>query len=206
MEFGLLTIGILVLAALLLLLVFKLLFQPDWFLGFLIGASASFLLALVIVLVATALNIATFQQLNNGQSLANLSFKKIGAIGQSYQVDATLSNASDAQVLTLSGDTWQANVIELNMFGQKFYKLSSIAGAYYSLDEAKQQSQFLHYDEVGIDLAKWFHNKSIGFLSVREYKTVPVVLRPEALFTLMLKSNKVSVSALNDSAKAASSL
>lgn len=200
MEFGLLTIGFLVVAAVLLLLAVKLLLQPDWLLGFLIGFSACFLLSLAAVIVGSALNIATFQSVSSGQSLGSLSIQSKADGTQQYDVELALSNSDEAQTFIMAGDTWRLSIVELSVFGQQYYKITEVDAQYYSLEQNKPMRQLAQHASTGIDLAYWLAGKKLGFIASRQYKTSAVAFNAGSISTVKLKGDAVEVVTINEAA------
>ena len=76
MEFGLVTISLLVIAAVFVLLGLKLLGRKGWILGFLRGALGLACLLWAVFLLMSGLSIASYVELKDGQVLANVGFKQ----------------------------------------------------------------------------------------------------------------------------------
>ncbi len=83
MDFGMITIVLLVISALLILLGLKLLLKKDWLIQFLRGFAGFGLLLIAFLLTMSGLNITSYSQLAEGQSIANVSFVKLTE--QSFQ-------------------------------------------------------------------------------------------------------------------------
>src|SRR5690606_6282578 len=107
MDFGFISITLLVLSAVFVLLGLKILFKRHWFLPFLRGFSGFSLLILATVAVLVSVNIASYHQLAVGRTLANVSFTQQGP----QVFEAVVVNAADGMRSTyvIYGDMWQAD-------------------------------------------------------------------------------------------------
>jgi len=205
MEFGFFTISLLVIAGVLVLSGLRLLLAAGWFLQFLRGFAGfgQILIALIIVLVGV--NLASYSQLDAKQDLANISFKKV----DSQRFEASIASVSGGleTKFIVDGDMWQVTSRALSVMGSssRFYKMNSISGRYYSLEQQRSSAQsfssFKH-ESVGIDLWGMFNGKDIGLVGGDEIKSKFIPMSDGAVFSISIGADdSLDVEAVNDEAK-----
>lgn len=206
MEFGLVTVSLLVVAALLVLAGLKLLFKTNWFLQFLRGFFGFGFLLLAFLLILSGLNIATYSQLADGQEIANISFARVA--NQSYEATIVNVKTGEQQKITLEGDQWQvdARILALAFTSTPFYKLEGISGRYYSLDQELTNNRKFHPitgQSMGIDLWSLFEGRDIGILSATYAKsTTYLPMGDDTLFSISVDRTGLVLAPVNASAKA----
>ncbi len=167
MSFGLTSIGLLVVAAVFIVLSAKVLFHKNWFLGFLRGFSGFSLLILALLLVLVSINITTYQQLGQGKSLMQISFVETDK--QTFEATITGADGSKATYIMM-GDTWQVDARRLSLLtaNNAFLKAESLTSRYYALEQEHDLAKSLHRlseKRVGLDVWKIFKGYNFGLIS-----------------------------------------
>jgi hypothetical protein len=203
---------LIVLAFFIILVAGRVLFKGSWFLGWLKGMSGIILALMAVTLVLVALDFHSYKQMNNEQSIANLSFSKIAP--QRYQV-SLVDSAGLEQVRELKGDLWQldARIMKWNniMSGLGLatgYRLDRLSGRYYSLE--KEQSEERTVFELGgsqsaLDLWSWLreYGNRLGIIDASYGSATYLPMEDGALFTVTLSPTGLLARPLNSRAKAA---
>lgn len=204
MNFGLVSIVLLALSALLIIASVKLLFKRHWFLPFLRGFGGFALLLLAVFIILSGLNIATYNQLKEGQSIANISFSQTGP----QEFTATLVNVSSGSQkhYTISGDMWQvdARIMRLALVAQPYYKLDRISGRYYSIEQERVSRRTVHSladENVGIDLWSLFKGRSLAIVSADYGSATYSPMADNAVFAIELGVNGLQTKPVNDAAR-----
>ena len=206
MEFGLVTISLLVVSALLVLGGLKLLISNGWFLHFLRGFAGFTSLLLALLIVMSGLNIASYSELTEGQQLANVSFTQIAP--QNFEVTVTNLQNGMEQKVTIDGDLWQAEtrVLELAFAPASFFHIDQINGKFYSLDQEQTNLRNTYPvagETAGLDLWSLFSERSIGILWTRKEKSSFQPMADGAVFSVSVGKKKGLVSRpVNEAANA----
>lgn len=204
MDFGFVSIALLVLSAVLVLLGLKILFKRHWFLQFLRGFSGFVLLLTALVIVLSSLNIATYSQLSKGQTIANISFSQTAP--QEFEaVVVNVTNGSET-TYTLYGDMWQmdARILRLAMVAKPYYKLDRISGRYYLLEQERSSVRSVHdlqQDNIGIDLWALFKGKSLGLIAADYGSATYSPMADGAVYTIDIGVNGLQAKPVNDAAR-----
>jgi hypothetical protein len=167
MSFGLTSIGLLVVAAVFIVLSAKVLFHKNWFLGFLRGFSGFSLLILALLLVLVSINITTYQQLGQGKSLMQISFVETDK--QTFEATITGADGSKATYIMM-GDTWQVDARRLSLLtaNNAFLKAESLTSRYYALEQEHDLAKSRHRlseKRIGLDVWKIFKGYNFGLVS-----------------------------------------
>ncbi|HEY9034898.1 MAG TPA: hypothetical protein VIN71_13235 [Pseudomonadales bacterium] len=204
MDFGIVSIVLLVLSALLIMLGMKLLFRRNWFVQFLRGFAGFSLLLLALLVTLSGLNIATYQQLAKGQTIANISFTRTA--GQQYQ--AELVNVATGQQASyeINGDMWQvdARILRLALVARPFYKLDRISGRFYSLEQERTAARSVYSlaeQETGIDLWSLFKGKSLGLIAADYGSATYSPMADGAVFAIVVGVEGLQARPVNDAAR-----
>lgn len=204
MEFGMVSISLLVVAAGLVLLGLKLLFATGWFVHFLRGFGGFGLIAVAAVIVMVGLNLTSYAQLEEKQDLANVSFSKLNE--QSYEATVVSVNGGVEYKFTVEGDMWQINsrVLKLAASSTPFYKLDSISGRYYSLEQQRSSAQSVSVvpdTGIGLDLWTWFKNKNVGLIVTSLQKSQYLPMADGAVYSVSAGENGLQSAPVNEAAK-----
>lgn len=204
MDFGIVSIVLLVLSALLIMLGMKLLFRRNWFIQFLRGFAGFSLLLLALLVTLSGLNIATYQQLAKGQTIANISFTRTA--GQQYQ--AELVNVATGQQASyeINGDMWQvdARILRLALVARPFYKLDRISGRFYSLEQERTAARSVYSlaeQETGIDLWSLFKGRSLGLIAADYGSATYSPMADGAVFAIVVGVEGLQARPVNDAAR-----
>ena len=205
MDFGLVSISLLIIAALLVMVGLKLLIKRNYFLQFLRGFTGFTLLTLAFIIIMSGLNIATYSQLNHGEEIANISFTKLN--DQLYEATVVNVQTGATNKFEIDGDMWQidARVLKLFLSSTPFYKLERISGRYYSLDQERTNSRSVYPLEgksMGFDLWLMFKKKNIGLLSASYGSATYLPMAHEATFSVSIGESGLVSKPVNSTANA----
>ena len=205
MDFGLVSIFLLVIATLMVLASLKLLIKNDWFLAFLRGFVGFSLLLMAYLTLMSGINIASYAKLAKGETIANISFKKIS--DQRYQANLVNVITGKESSYTIDGDLWQVDsrIMRLALSGPTpFYKLDRISGRYYSIEQETSVSKSafeLHTQQIGFDLWSVFKGSSIGLVSADYGSATFMPMAEGALFAIMVGPSGLLSKPINDAAR-----
>lgn len=206
MEFSLVTIGLLLVAALSIVIGVKILLNRTWFLGFIRGNIGVALLLGAAFFALAAINIATYSSVSENKVIANISFKQVDA--QTFSVQVTDSNSGKQHKISVEGDLWSisARQLSLLMSAEYFYQLDHIEGRFYTLEQQKRAGDsrvFFPSKSMGINLWQQF-NKRYSPLIAASYKSSAFIpIADDALFSVSIRADRLSVLAMNTAAKKA---
>ena len=190
----------------------RVLFKGSWLLGWVKGMFGLALLAGAALLVLSALDFYSYQQLTKEQSIATISFTKNDY--QDYQVSLVDSKGKE-RLYDLKGDLWQldARIIKWNstLAGiglSPGYRLDRLNGRYYSLEEEKSAPRTVYeLDSIDskIDVWQWLrdHGSDLSIVDASYGSATYLPMEDGALFSVTLTNSGLISRPLNDRAKAA---
>jgi len=203
MDFGLVSVSLLIIAAVLILVGLKLLIKRNYIVQFLRGFAGFGLLLFAFLIIMSGLNIATYSQLGKGEEIANISFKKVN----NQNFDATVVNVQTgiSTTFNIDGDMWQmdARVLKLFMSATPFYKLERISGRYYSLDQERTNNRSVYPLEgqtMGFDLWSMFKGQNFGILSAGYGSATFLPMADDAVFSVSIGSSGLISEPVNSTA------
>lgn len=204
MEFGIVSISLLVISALLIMLGIKILFRRNWFLHFLRGFAGFSLLLLALLVTLSGLNIATYQQFKQGQAVANISFTRTA--GQQYEAELVNVNSGQQSTWLINGDMWQvdARILRLALVSRPFYKLDRISGRFYSLEQERSSPRSVYSlaeHEAGIDLWSLLKDRSIGLVSADYGSATYSPMADGAVYAIVVGVDGLRAEPVNDAAR-----
>lgn len=203
---------VIVIALIVVLLACRILFKPDWLLGWLRGMFGLVLLGASVVLALSAFDFYSYKQLSKEETIASISFTQLES--QRFKV-SLVDSAGVEQTHDISGDLWQldARIIKWNktLAGLGLapgYRLDRLSGRYYSLEEehtAERTVYQLSNSKSVLDVWSWLQqccrNQSLVDASYGSATYLPMA--DGALFSVNLSSSGLLARPLNDRAKAA---
>lgn len=200
MDFGIVSIVLLVLAAVLVLVASKVLFKRHWFLQFLRGFTGFFLLVIAAIAVLVSINIATYKPLSQGQVLAHISFAETAP--QEYQALIIQTGLGEESSYVLRGDMWQVDARSLTIALSKkpFYQLNSLSARYYALEQENSLAEKPHIlanSDVGINLWRYFKGKSLGILTANDVSASFLPIADGAMYTITIGSDGLEAKPAN---------
>ncbi len=149
-----------VLALLVAFIAARILFNRQWFLGWLRGTCGLAFLALAALIGMLANDLRSYAPIGEGAPLATLSFKADGPL---YRV--TLLEGDRERTVTMEGDLWQLDARFLQWRGlaaliglQPGYRLETLSGRFLSIEQqslAQHTRVELARSPYGIDLWRW---------------------------------------------------
>ncbi|MFT6390001.1 MAG: hypothetical protein ACJAUP_003401 [Cellvibrionaceae bacterium] len=151
-----------VLTVALALWVIKLLFNKNWFLGWLRGSFGIVLICAVFIVGSIAYDIYSYKQLEEEQNIATISFIALGE--QHYAANFVVTGKRQSN-FELHGDQWQldSRIIEWKGFFARIglkngYRLERISGRYLLLDDERLKPPSIHLVATqlkGVDVWSW---------------------------------------------------
>lgn len=191
---------------------FRVLATKTWLLGWLRGMWGLLLVGIGITLGLSAFDLFSYRQIVSEQSVATISFERLGP--KQYNAIVVASNGDESRY-ELAGDQWQmdARIIKwpnaLAAVGIKpGYRLDRISGRYYSLEEERSEERTLYSfseSKLGIDVWALFHNDGdgLGFVDAVYGNAIFAPMSDGALYEVLLSNTGLLARPLNDQAQAA---
>ena len=189
----------------------RMLLRGSWLLAWLRGMTGLLLLVIAGVMVLIAIDLNSYRQLQQEQTIATLSFSRDDE--QFYTV--TLVNGEGAeQQFELMGDLWQLDARLLqwhpNLLRLGFrtgYKLDRISGRYLSLQDEQLRPRTVYElasSESALDTWQWLHDygKRLQLIDAQYGSATYLPMADGALFSVSLGSGGLVARPLNEPAKA----
>lgn len=167
MDFSLLSVALVLAAALFLFLGAKILFRSGWLTGFIIGVLGVSCFALAILSVLLGVNVSAYQTVEKNQPYLFISFKETAE--QKFHVN--ILNAANGEVrdVEIQGDTWQLTVKSMRLIpaSKVYYQLDHIRSRYYALEQEQQAESSrskidLRNKILAVDIASWLKGYGNG--------------------------------------------
>ncbi len=209
MFYSALAIVSVIIGLLMVLASLKLLARSGWFLGWLRGMAGFFLVAIGIFFGMSALDIYSYEQIVEEQSVATVSFEEIRP--QRYRA-ILVDNKGQEVRYELAGDQWQLDArmlkwpTALSAAGIKpGFRLDRISGRYYSLEEERSSERTvyaLNQSKFGIDVWEMFNGLGSSSLVDAVYGSATFVpMADGALYEVRLSNTGLLARPLNDLAR-----
>jgi hypothetical protein len=214
MQYDGLALGVALLALLALLIAARILFNANWFVGFLRGCCGLAFVALAGFILLLANDLRSYQPLAVDKPLVTVSFQAQGA--QSYRV--SLQEGANERLVTLDGDLWQLDARLLQWKGlagliglQTGYRLEKLSGRFLAIEQqdlAQHTEVSLAQSFYGLDLWRWLRTgphdlflldaqaRRVTYLPMADQAVYSVSLTPTGLLAQPL--NQVATQALKD--------
>ncbi len=201
-----------VVALLVAVMMIKLLWRKQWFLGWLRGICGMLLLAATLFFLAVAWDMWGYRQVLSETTIATLSFDQVEP--QYYRVTLTESNGTERE-FELHGDQWQldAKMIKpagaLARWGVKpAYRLDRLSGRYYTLEDERNAPRSLYQLEgslQGLDVWQWLKSPklNISWIDATYGNAAYVPMEDGALYEVNLTFSGLIARPLNRQAKLA---
>lgn len=210
MQYGGLAWVMALLALLAAFVAVRILFNRQWFLGWLRGTCGLTFVALATLIGVLAYDLHSYAPIVAGKPLATLSFKADGPL---YRV-SVLEGAQE-RTLTMEGDLWQLDARFLQWKGlaaliglQPGYRLEKLSGRFLSIEQqslAQHTRVELARSPYGIDLWRWLrlgqHDLFIFDPQARRVNYLP--LADEAVYSINLTPAGLLAEPMNQAAKQA---
>jgi hypothetical protein len=160
MQYGGLAWATALLAVLAALVAARILFNRQWFMGWLRGSCGLAFLGLAVLIGVLTYDLSSYRPIPEDKPLATLSFK---ADGPYYRVGLLEGNRERS--LTLEGDLWQLDARVLQWKGlaaliglEPGYRLEKLSGRFLSIEQqslAQHARVALAHSPYGVDLWRW---------------------------------------------------
>lgn len=210
MQYGGLAWATALLAVLAIWIAGRILFNRQWFLGWLRGTCGLAFLGLAALIGVLAYDLSSYKAIPQGKPLATLSFK---ADGPYYQVNVL--EGSQERSLTLEGDLWQLDARFLQWKGlaaliglQPGYRLEKLSGRFLAIEQqslAQHARVALARSPYGIDLWRWLrlgqHDLFIFDAQARRVTYLPIA--DDAVYSINLTPAGLLAEPMNQAAKQA---
>ncbi|MET0379765.1 MAG: cation/multidrug efflux pump [Spongiibacteraceae bacterium] len=199
-------------AAVIVLLGLRLLFNRHWLLGWLRGMFGLAIVAVAVILALAAWDLRSYRQVLAEQPVATLTFNKLES--QRYGVTLVFPDSRE-QRLELSGDLWQldARILKwstaLAGLGLKpGYRLDRISGRYLSLEDEQNRPRSvaeLGTEKAILDAWYWLRqvNQRFTVLDAQYGSAAYLPMADGAMFTVNIGPSGLVAKPLNDRAKLA---
>lgn len=214
MQYDGLALGVALLALLALLIAARILFNPNWFMGWLRGCCGLAFIGVAVFIGLIANDVRSYQALPQDKPVVTVSFQAQGP--QSYQV--SLQEGANERQVSLEGDLWQLDARVLQWKGlagliglQPGYRLEKLSGRFLAIEQqdmAQHAAASLAQSPYGIDLWHWLrvgqHDlflldaqaRRVTYLPMADQAVYSVSLTPTGLLAQPL--NQVATQALKD--------
>jgi len=210
MQYGGLAWATALLAVLAALVAARILFNRQWFLGWLRGTCGLAFLGLATLIGVLTYDLSSYRSIPEGKPLATLSFK---ADGPYYRVN--LLEGGQERSLTMEGDLWQLDARFLQWKGlaaliglQPGYRLEKLSGRFLAIEQqslAQHTRVALARSPYGIDLWRWLrlgqHDLFIFDPQARRVTYLPVA--DDAVYSISLTPAGLLAQPMNQAAKQA---
>ncbi|SDR88413.1 hypothetical protein [Pseudomonas oryzae] len=210
MQYNGLTWAIALLALLVVMLAWRVLRRPGWFLGWLRGTCGLLILGLAGVVAVVAYDLYSYSELPpSGQSLVSLKFTAEGH--QRYRV--SIQEGTRERNTILDGDLWQLDARVLGwhklatLIGLRpGYRLDALTSTYRSAAQqavAESSRAMLGASPYGIDLWRWLRETGNGFplFDARGARVAFLPMVDGAVFEVSLTSAGLVAEARNQAAR-----
>ena len=210
MQYGGLAWATALLALLAAFIAARILFNRQWFLGWLRGTCGLAFLAMAALIGLLANDLRSYAPIPEGKPLATLGFKADGPL---YRV--SVLEGGRERTLTMEGDLWQLDARFLQWKGlaeliglQPGYRLEKLSGRFLSIEQqslAQHTRVELAHNPYGIDLWRWLrlgqHDLFIFDPQARRVTYLP--LADEAVYSINLTPAGLLAEPMNPAAKQA---
>jgi hypothetical protein len=190
----------------------RLLFKKAWIMGWLRGSFGLFIFAVAVISALAALDFYTYKQLTKEQTVANLSFSRLGP--QHYKV-SLVDSLGEENLYEVKGDLWQldARILKWNPALAKLglspgYRLDRLSGRYFSLEKestAERTVYQLYTQQSLLDVWLWLQQNgaALGLINAQYGSATYLPMEDNALFSVSLTASGLLARPLNDPAKIA---
>lgn len=208
MSFSLLSVGLVLVAALLLFLGAKVLFRSGWLAGFVTGTIGLGCVALAVLSVLVGVNISAYQTVEKGQAYLYVSFQETAA--QQYQVNILNAVNGEIKDFALQGDTWQLTVKSMRLIpaSKVYYQLDHMQSRYYALEQEQRASRSqlsvnLQNKPFALDIANWLKNYGDGAWTQAYLKNAYFPAADGARYAVIVTDEGLTIKAENRAANTA---
>ena len=188
----------------------RILFNRQWFLGWLRGTCGLLILGMAAVVGVVAYDLHSYTPIPEAKPLATISFKADGPL---YRV-SVLEGAQE-RTLTLEGDLWQLDARLLHWKGlaaliglEPGYRLEKLSGRFLSIEQqslAQHTRVELARSPYGLDLWRWMrlgqHDLFIFDPQARRVTYLP--LADDAVYSINITAAGLLAEPMNQAAKQA---
>lgn len=184
----------------------------DWFFAWIRGTIGLAFVAVAVLVLIFALDLASYRQLLSEKTVATLSFQKLDE--QLYQVEVNFIIDSEIERYEIRGDQWQVDArivrwtgLMASMGAKPGYRLDRISGRYYSLEDERRKSRSvytLNETKYGIDTwALLQQNEWIPLIDAVYGSATYLPMANDAIYNLSLSHNGLTAKPVNEAAEKA---
>ncbi len=190
----------------------RLLLKGSWVWGWIRGTIGILLLTAAALLVFSALDLYSYKQLSNEQTVATLSFNRLAP--QEYKV-SLVDDSGVEQIYELHGDLWQldARIIKWSntLAGLGLtpgYRLDRLSGRYLALEKEKNAERSIYqlgHSKSVLDVWAWLreYGRGLAVVDATYGSATYLPMEDGALFSVGLSGTGLIARPLNDRARAA---
>jgi hypothetical protein len=210
MQYGGLAWATALLAVLAALVAARILFNRQWFMGWLRGTCGLAFLGLAAFIGVLTYDLGSYRSIPQDKPLATLSFK---ADGPYYRV--SLLEGNRERSLTLEGDLWQLDARLLQWKGlaaliglEPGYRLEKLSGRFLSIEQqslAQHARVALAHSPYGIDLWRWLRlgQRDLFVFDPQGLRVTYLPIADDAVYSISLTPAGLLAKPMNQAAKQA---
>lgn len=188
----------------------RILFNSQWFLGWLRGTCGLAFLALAALVGLVAYDLYSYAPLPQNKPLATLSFK---ADGPYYRV--SVLEGSRERSVTLEGDLWQLDARMLQWKGlaaliglEPGYRLEKLSGRFLAIEQqslAQHAQADLAQSPYGVDLWRWLRlgQHDLFMFDPRALRVTYLPIADDAVYSISLTPTGLLAQPMNQAANQA---
>lgn len=186
----------------------RMLFRTGWFLSWVRGCSGLIFLAFAVSSVFIVIDLSSYKRLLSEQSLATLSFEKLGE--QHYKLTVIYVEEGIEENYELHGDQWQVDARVIRWLGffsalgaKPSYRLDRVSGRYYSLEDERRKERSVHQiiksSNYGVDTWAWLqtHRGWVPWVDAVYGSATYLPMGEGALYQLSLTNTGLAAKPLN---------
>lgn len=214
MSYFVLSLVLLIIAAVIAKFAFNFLHGKEWFLAWLRGTAGLLLSLATLFFIFIAIDLYSYRQVIGEQNIATISFRQLGQQHYLATFSPVKGTAKDFEIF---GDQWQldSRIIKwhsfLNTIGMKTgFRLDRLGGRYISLADERSKQRSLHTIESSvtpIDFWQWLESADInGLVDARFGSSTYLPMVDGGQFQVNISSSGLIARPINSAAREAVNL
>lgn len=183
----------------------RLILRETWFMQWVKGTFAFFLLGLSFLIALVALDLYRYHAIERETTIATVSMQKLD--DQMFQLKIAQGDKGE-QVFNIEGDLWQMDARLITWSGpfgslgmQPGYRLDRISGRYLSLEQENSEERTVYElttTEIGIDFWAWLQKSELlPWIDAKYGSATYLPMRDGALFSVAIGQDGLLARPLN---------